>query len=154
MYDLWYQISRDKNVGINLFVEAIIQLIYSAVLKPGDVAIDGGANRGLHLEPMARIVGPKGLAVGFEAFERLALDLQAKLMSVPQALVVSRALGSRAGKAEFVCVRNAHTGSGLMEHSGRHEDDEFISTSFPHLVSVLSSPYESLVNALKGGASR
>ena len=40
----------------NIF-EAIIADLYRAVLRPGDLAVDGGANEGLHAFPLGPVDG-------------------------------------------------------------------------------------------------
>jgi FkbM family methyltransferase len=46
--------------------EGLIRDIYVAILRPGDVALDAGVNRGDHLLQMAPAVGPAGLVIGIE----------------------------------------------------------------------------------------
>ena len=47
-------------------IEVLIALLYHNLLHPGDRAIDGGANSGLHTIPMARQVRPSGEVFAYE----------------------------------------------------------------------------------------
>ena len=47
--------------------EGLIRDVYVAVLRPGDVALDVGVNRGDHLLQMVPAVGLSGLVIGVEA---------------------------------------------------------------------------------------
>lgn len=46
--------------------EALTRVLYTRVLRPGDTALDVGANRGDHTAEMARIVGQTGLVHAVE----------------------------------------------------------------------------------------
>src|SRR5215204_3016879 len=41
--------------------------LFRQVLRPGDLALDVGANIGVHTVPMARLVGERGAVFAFEA---------------------------------------------------------------------------------------
>ena len=47
--------------------ERLVRDIYVSILKPGDVTLDVGVNRGDHLLQMIPAVGPSGLVIGVEA---------------------------------------------------------------------------------------
>lgn len=47
--------------------ETILQGLYTAILTPGDVAIDCGAHTGKHTIPLAKCVGARGKVYAFEA---------------------------------------------------------------------------------------
>ncbi|MBW3655697.1 MAG: FkbM family methyltransferase [Gemmatimonadetes bacterium] len=98
----------------NIF-EAIVADLYRAVLRPGDLAVDGGANEGFHAFPLAELVGPSGRVLAFEPIEwrtgamaRAALD-----RGLPQLRVFPQALAERNGAAPFHWVRNSDGYSGL-----------------------------------------
>lgn len=99
----------------NVF-EDIIAGIYRAVLRPGDLAVDGGANRGLHSFPMAELVGPAGQVVGFEPIPWLAETLrnERSRRGLPQLEIRQQALADRDGTATFHWIRNADGYSGLQ----------------------------------------
>jgi FkbM family methyltransferase len=46
--------------------EILVAVLYSQIVKPGDVVVDGGANTGLHAVPLAELVRPEGLLIAFE----------------------------------------------------------------------------------------
>lgn len=86
------------------FLEYVLENIYKAFLMPGDLAIDGGANRGRHTLPMATCVGENGQVIAFEALPDLASGLQRKTIELP-VTVINKALASQPGRVEFFhCV--------------------------------------------------
>ena len=61
---------RDAYVGRSLheygeFSEGEVE-IFRSILRPGDIALDIGANLGAHTIPMAQLVGPTGFVFAFE----------------------------------------------------------------------------------------
>ena len=62
---------RAINGGEWFDFEGLVRDIYLSILKPGDVALDIGFNRGDHLLQMAERVGGKGLAIGVEAAPKM-----------------------------------------------------------------------------------
>jgi FkbM family methyltransferase len=99
----------------NIF-EDIIAGLYRAVLAPGDLAVDGGANRGLHSFPMAEQVGPTGQVIAFEPIPWLAESLRQERArrGLPQLEIRQQALADREGGASFHWIRNADGYSGLQ----------------------------------------
>jgi len=98
----------------NIF-EDIIARLYRAALRPGDLAVDGGANEGLHAFPLADLVGPAGQVLAFEPIPWRAETLAhvAGERGLPQLRVLAQALAERDGTAPFLWVRNADGCSGL-----------------------------------------
>jgi FkbM family methyltransferase len=98
----------------NIF-ETIIAGLYRAVLRPGDLAVDGGANEGMHAFPLAELVGPSGLVLAFEpiAWRAETLVHEARARALPQLRVSAQALAERGGAAPFHWIRNADGYSGL-----------------------------------------
>jgi FkbM family methyltransferase len=106
---------QDTNTGrLGGFFEDIIKAIYSAILKPGDLAVDCGANRGHHTFPMSKLVGPSGRVVAVEAIPDLAARLAQR--GFPNIDVKATAIGAAAGRARFFVVRGDNGRSGLREH--------------------------------------
>ncbi|SHJ92131.1 methyltransferase, FkbM family [Roseomonas rosea] len=74
-----------------------------ARLKPGSVFVDAGANIGTYALPAARLVGPGGRVVAFEAHPRtfgyLARNVAAN--ELPWVTGLNRALGEEAGEIEM-----------------------------------------------------
>ncbi|MGH6878546.1 MAG: FkbM family methyltransferase [Rhizomicrobium sp.] len=95
--------------------ESIIEDIYTALLKPGDLALDGGAHVGRHAFPMAERVGSEGLVLAVEAHPKLARGLvrRAKKRRLGQAQVVERALYNRIARVPFHCVARHSAYSGI-----------------------------------------
>ncbi|MBY0329394.1 MAG: FkbM family methyltransferase [Acetobacteraceae bacterium] len=98
----------------NIF-EDIIAGLHAALLRPGDLAVDGGAHAGLHTWPIAERVGPAGRVLAIEPIPELAAALRpaAAARGLPQVEVIEAALADRGGTAEFVWVRNSPGYSGL-----------------------------------------
>ncbi|GGC61959.1 hypothetical protein GCM10011504_45240 [Siccirubricoccus deserti] len=99
----------------NIF-EDIIAGLYRAVLAPGALAVDGGANRGLHSFPMAELVGPTGHVIAFEPIPWLAetLRIERDQRRLPQLEIRQEALAEQDGSASFHWIRNADGYSGLQ----------------------------------------
>lgn len=98
----------------NIF-ETVIAGLYRTVLHPGDLAVDGGANEGLHAFPLAECVGPTGRVLAFEpiGWHAQTLAHAARTRPLPQLRVFAQALAERAGTAPFHWIRNADGYSGL-----------------------------------------
>lgn len=99
----------------NIF-ETIIAGLYRAVLRPGDLAVDGGANEGMHAFPLADAVGASGRVLAFEPIPWRAETLahEARERRLPQLRVFAQALAERGGAvAPFHWIRNADGYSGL-----------------------------------------
>lgn len=116
----WFDLGMDEDIGVGNFFEYIIQMIYLSTLSPGDISIDAGANRGLHTLPMARIVGKKGMVIGFEAIPKLANSLLDKLneMGIVNVLIKSLAVGEKKGTVDFHYVKDSDYHSGIKEQQG------------------------------------
>lgn len=58
------------------FFETLLYIVYKDwIVKPGSVAIDIGAHKGLHTFRLAERVGPRGKVIAFEPLGALAHDL-------------------------------------------------------------------------------
>lgn len=119
-YSYWLKTSLNTQIGVGNFLEYIIRMIFSSTLSPGDIAIDGGANRGMHSIPMAKIVGESGLVIGFEAIPKLAGELSTRLFEngIKNVLIKSLALGDKTGFVDFHYVTNNDYYSGIKEQQG------------------------------------
>jgi FkbM family methyltransferase len=133
-----FNLSMNKEIGVGTFLESIIQLIYTSVILPGDAALDGGANRGMHTFPLARIVGERGLIIGFEAIPKLAAELKNKFESenIKNVQIKSIAIGNKEGFTEFSYVENNDYLSGIMENN--------MPDNFKQSVSKISVPCSTL----------
>jgi FkbM family methyltransferase len=100
--------------------EEVLQAVYEASLRPGDIAIDIGAHVGRHTIPIAKAVAPTGRVFACEplAFCRKALaerlaqqhpELEQIVIIYPYALSDHEAVG------EFVVATDAPAYSGLRE---------------------------------------
>lgn len=96
--------------------EDLIAGLAAATLRPGDLAIDGGANHGYHTWPFALSAGAQGRVLAVEPIPALAgkLRLAALARGLAQVEVVEAALADRGGTAAFHWVRNSDGYSGLQ----------------------------------------
>jgi FkbM family methyltransferase len=96
--------------------EDLIAGLATTALRPGDLAIDGGANHGYHTWPLALQVGPQGRVLAIEPIPALAAKLRAAALArgLAQVEVIEAALSDRAGTAAFHWVRNGDGYSGLQ----------------------------------------
>jgi hypothetical protein len=104
----WLTAAYARPGGGGHFFEQIIRAIYSAILKPGDLAIDCGAHKGLHAMPMSDLVGPSGRVLAIAAIPELAdaLALRARTDGPTNVEVVGKGIGSRERARRLVgCVR-------------------------------------------------
>jgi FkbM family methyltransferase len=84
--------------------DRIMELFYAAICSPDRDVIDGGANYGRHLFPLAAAV-PHGRVVGFEPIPDIAdcLDRRIAAEGLTRRVLVRReALAALTGSAEFV----------------------------------------------------
>lgn len=95
--------------------EHIVEDICRRVVKPGDLALDGGAHVGRHTWPMAEAVGPSGRVLAIEAHPRFARDLvkRARKRSFSNVEVIGKAIYNRPGRVRFHCVKEHPAYSGI-----------------------------------------
>ena len=94
----------------NQTYDRIICHIYSHLLEPGDIAVDVGANTGLHTVPMARKVVPHGRILAFEPVPENLQQLKKRLKNQQLLSNVSLygvALSNFTGKADFRVFMNS-----------------------------------------------
>lgn len=94
--------------------EVLVQLVYEALLRPGDVAFDVGAHVGRHTVPMAQCVGPTGRVVAFEPLPACNACLR-RACDDSHVEIHDCALGASPGTAEFVFAVDLPGYSGLRE---------------------------------------
>ena len=87
-------------------LEELVAAIYAAHLRPGDVALDVGFNRGLHLLRMADLVGSAGEIVGIEAVPAFMRDVRGRLGEAGgelagRVVLHECAVGAMPGRADF-----------------------------------------------------
>lgn len=96
------QLSRlfDRQERGGLF-ETLIRWCYSAILRAGDHAVDGGAHLGLHTFPMARAVKAAGRIVAHEPLPSFHAKLSQHARRWPNISVQATALSDHDGPSEF-----------------------------------------------------
>jgi FkbM family methyltransferase len=100
--------------------EQIVQEVYEALLREGDVAIDVGAHVGRHTLPLACCVAPTGRVFAFEPLpmcrEMLAAELTERHSELADIIkLCPQALADSAGDRPFVVAEDALPFSGLYE---------------------------------------
>lgn len=115
--DGYFDLGLDPWIGAGNFFEEIIEEIYSAILNPGDIAIDCGANCGLHTLPLCKLVGGRGLVVAVEPLPDMAnaLGHQISQQYLTNAVIVNKAVGERIGDTQFTHVAGNNAYSGRMQ---------------------------------------
>lgn len=82
--------------------------LYQALLQPGDVVVDVGANIGVFSIEMARVVGPAGRVIAFEPQPPIFAMLERNLAShgLTQAEPYRAIVSDHDGEGEFADIRN------------------------------------------------
>jgi FkbM family methyltransferase len=80
-------------------VERVLREVLGRVVRPGDAALDVGANRGFVTVALAALVGPSGQVVGFEPNPELLANLRRTASGLPRAHVLPYALSDVSGEA-------------------------------------------------------
>ncbi len=94
--------------------EDLIAGLAAAALRPGDLAVDGGARHGYHTWPLALSVGATGRVLAVEPMPDLAarLRLAALARGLTRVEVVEAALADRGGSADIQWPRHSGGDSG------------------------------------------
>lgn len=91
--------------------------ILDAILKPGDTAVDLGANHGSFSLVAAQLVGPTGFVVAFEPQKRLAELIEQSLVQTAASpyKVFCAACGDRIASVEFYVPDDASGSAGVFK---------------------------------------
>jgi FkbM family methyltransferase len=89
------------------------QETFKKLIEPGDVAIDIGANWGLHTLYLSRLVGPDGLVIALEPFAPAFAELEWHIRAnhCRNVKLIQYAISDAGGKALFAAGDSASTGS-------------------------------------------
>ena len=113
----------EQNGGEWFDFEPHLAALYRAILQPGSIAIDGGANIGLHTLQMAQAVLPNGLVAAVDPLPELLKLLDGRLHEyrIPETVVrlLPVGLSSSVGEADFYQVLD-HGKHGLSSLRDRH----------------------------------
>lgn len=88
--------------------------LYDAVLRPGDTAVDVGANLGHHTYAMSRICGVAGRVFSFEPVPDLLLKAQTHSAHFKDIQWINKAVSSEQGVADFHYFPVEHGWSGFQ----------------------------------------
>jgi FkbM family methyltransferase len=103
--------------GAGEMYEVLTERLYASALKPGNTAIDCGANVGRHTMGMARAVGESGVVHAFEPSTAVLPYLKSRIAEAGLQDVVRLhevALGQAEGTASFQVLHGATGMSGLQ----------------------------------------
>ncbi len=118
------------------------------VLRPGDVAVDVGANVGAYSLFMARYVGTEGRVLACEpqpqVLERLRVNVQ--LNPELPIEIIAKAVGAHAGTVEFQ-LGTGNQGEGRIAEAGAH--DGVVTVPIAPLAQLLDERGIAAVRALK-----
>ena len=114
----------DSNYGQGVFFEQIVESLYSAICEQGDAIIDGGVSHCLHTFNMARIVGPAGQVIGFEAIPKLAMEAaeNASSLELHNIKVINKAISDHIGDTTFTHVKLYDGFSGIRQRASIPEE--------------------------------
>lgn len=90
-------------------IEPAVRAALRRHLRPGDVAVDAGANIGMHSMTMARAVGPEGRMIAFEPLPHLAAAISRSLT-----------LNGLSGRSEVVQAALADGAGEVVIHAAAH----------------------------------
>lgn len=107
----WFSAPPDQRG--NSFEYAIENLIL-ACCRPGDAAVDIGANCAAHTQTMIERVGKNGVVFSFEPNPKLLTSLRLRAKHYPQMILFECALSDRNGSAEFHVPDDNHGGYGSL----------------------------------------
>ncbi|MDO9708625.1 class I SAM-dependent methyltransferase [Paracraurococcus lichenis] len=102
-------------IGNGEAYQDIVARLCRALLRPGDLALDGGAGQGRYAFAMAGLVGESGRVIACEPIPGLAerLRIERRRRGMPHMAVHRVALAEQAGEADFLWVCNAEGYSAL-----------------------------------------
>lgn len=102
--------------------ESMLEAVYTAALRDGDVAIDIGAHVGRHTLPMARAVGVRGKVYAYEPLPSIYVNLMRAVetaresdRNLAEVVMYNLALGELEGSAQFIYTPDFPEYSGFRE---------------------------------------
>lgn len=112
-------------------VEVLVSAVYHRFVESGDRVIDGGTNAGMHLFPLAQIVGPEGRVFGFEPNPKLVTKIKQRIErdKIVQIQMFDCAISDQAGSCEFVIYADNSALSHIGHHGPRHAGTEGVETT-------------------------
>jgi FkbM family methyltransferase len=107
-----------KNDVWGSLYEEVTFALYAAVLRPGDAAVDCGANMGEHTAAMSRYCGEAGRVFAFEAAPEMMQKARERNESNKNIAFFEQALWHKAGEVlSFHYFPNEHGLSGLVDRN-------------------------------------
>jgi FkbM family methyltransferase len=129
-YGTMMYLRRDRYIGRSFteygeYSEGEID-VFRQCLRPGDVALDIGANLGAHTLPLAQLVGPSGAVFAFEP-QRILFQIlcgNVALNEIPNVHALPVALGRAAGRTKVPALdyRGASNFGGVSLGAAQGED--------------------------------
>jgi FkbM family methyltransferase len=115
------------------------QETFKKLIEPGDVAIDIGANWGLHTLYLSRLVGPDGLVIALEPFAPAFAELEwhIRANNCRNVKSIQNAISDAGGKALFAAGESASTGSLVVCDPSSSRQKDKITVTVRQLDSVV-----------------
>ncbi len=134
--------AKQGSRGIFLFRENYEPLLAFGhrLLKPGDIALDIGANQGIYCCAFAAAVGPTGRVVAVEPIPRQAQRLRSNIQinGFTNCAVIQKAISDRDGVATLGLAQG-DTSASIMD-AGKGESIEVETTSVDDIVKTMQLP--------------
>jgi FkbM family methyltransferase len=116
--DILAQTKTGKWIDFNF--EGLVLEVYTSILRPGDIAVDAGANVGVHTLNMAQAVYPKGRVISIESVDELIQNIKdTGTRSYPHVMSLidfrNIAVSDRTGRATFYYKPNMSGLSSLID---------------------------------------
>jgi FkbM family methyltransferase len=141
-------------------VEVLVSAVYHRFVETGDKVIDGGTNAGMHLFPLAQLVGTEGRVFGFEPNPQLVARIRQRIErdKIPQIEMFECAISDEAGPCEFVIYADnsalshiAHTGP---RHTGTEGVETTVTVARARIDDLVEGPISFIKMDLEGGDFR
>ena len=119
---MWFRFSADTGfAALYSGNERHNQRAYAALVRPGDVVLDAGANWGLHTLYLAHLVGPAGQVLAFEPHPHVVEELRwhVEHNGLSQVRIHAAALGDRSETVSFALGESSKT-SHFADVEDRH----------------------------------
>ena len=116
-FEEFEQLATKTGHGRGKYYEAMLEELYSKILRSGDIVIDGGGNVGRHTIPMGRVVGDVGRVYSFEPAPITMGRLYESVRKAGLSNVILQqfALANQSALMTFKYVPTRHATSGLRK---------------------------------------
>jgi len=147
--------SRRSDYG--KLIEVFTSALYHRLIRTGDKVVDAGANAGMHLFPMSKLVGAQGKVHAFEPNPKLIQNITKRLLreKIQNVELHQKALHKEEGHGEFLIYPD-NPGLSHLAHDGpmhSHTEglqSESINVDFYRLDQVITEEISFIKSDLEG----